>query len=165
MITFHLPIIPPKTTSQGAGKRIVIIKSKATGKHRPLFFKNQKAKAAEQDFLILCKPFAPPTPIEGPVCLKVDFVWPWRASEPQWRKELGRVHHTSKPDCSNIIKILEDCLTKLRFWNDDGQVSIEHISKAWGDEVGIYVSIIPLEDPPRAAKAGKLKSRNQQAFL
>lgn len=135
MIHFHLPITPPKATSQSAGKRMAIING------RPMFFKNKAAAGAEHDYLVLCAPHKPASPIAGPVRLKVDFVFPWRKSEPKKRIALGRVPMTSKPDCSNAIKALEDCLTKLGYWNDDGQVADLHVTKAWGDRVGIYISI------------------------
>lgn len=146
MIAFHLPIVPPKATSQGAGKRIVVVKGK------PLFFKNAKAQRAENDLTLLCSRHVPAKPMEGPLSLSIDFVFPWRASEPKKRVALGRAPHTSKPDCSNLVKMLEDCLTKLGFWRDDSQVADLHVSKAWGKAVGIYVAIRPLAiEPPRVA--------------
>jgi Holliday junction resolvase RusA-like endonuclease len=135
MIQFHLAIVPPKATSQGAGKRIAIIRGK------PMFFKNQKAKSAENDLTLLASRHAPEKPMEGPVNLMIHFTWPWRASESKKTRALGRIHHTSKPDCSNAVKMLEDVLTKLRFWNDDNQVASLQVSKYWGDEPGITVSI------------------------
>jgi Holliday junction resolvase RusA-like endonuclease len=138
MIAFHLPITPPKATSQGAGKRMVIVKGK------PMFFKNKAAASAEHDYLTLCAPHAPHRPLDGAVALKVDFVFPWRKSEPRKRRALGRVPMTTKPDLSNAIKALEDCLTKLGFWEDDGQVADLHITKAWGDHVGINITLHPI---------------------
>lgn len=158
MISFHLPIVPPKATSQGAGKRMMIIKSKKTGEHVPLFFKNKQAESAEHDLLVLCSHYKPLRPIEGAVRLHVDFVWPWRKTEPKKRIALGRVAHTSKPDCSNIIKLLEDCLTKLGFWTDDGQVADLQVTKAWGDHVGITVTLTPLE-PANGANAPSTPSK------
>lgn len=145
MIQFHLAIVPPKATSQSAGKRMVIPKDR-NGRvvGRPMFFKNTKSQGAENDLTMLCSQHAPEAPIEGPVRLHVDYVWPWRKTEPKKRVALGRVPHTSKPDSSNAVKMLEDVLTKLRFWNDDGQVSELIVSKAWGDRVGITVTITPL---------------------
>lgn len=122
---------------------------------RPMFFKNKDAKQSEHDFTVLLQPFRPPVPIENPIKLEVDIVWPWRVSEPNWRRALGLVAHTSKPDCSNWIKQMEDCMTKLRFWNDDGQVCDLRVTKAWGDDVGITVRITPLKIPERPSKAGK----------
>lgn len=159
MIAFHLPIIPPKATSQGAGKRIVMVNGK------PMFFKNRKAQSAENDLTTLCLPYRPLAPIEGPVSLKIDFVWPWRKSEPKRRIALGRVPHTSKPDCSNVVKMIEDCMTKLRFWNDDGQVSSLQITKAWGDRVGIYVAIEPIESANAPNAAAGTSNSNQQERL
>ncbi|MEM9236789.1 MAG: RusA family crossover junction endodeoxyribonuclease, partial [Verrucomicrobiota bacterium] len=114
MIAFRLDMIPPKATSQSAGKRIVM--GKVKGKPKPMFFKNKKAQTAENDLMLLCSPFAPAEPLEGPLALHVDLVWPWRKSEPKYRRKLGRVPMTSKPDCSNAVKHIEDVLTKLLFW-------------------------------------------------
>lgn len=141
MIRFHLPITPPKATSQSAGKRLVVVNG------RPMFFKNQKAQSAENDLTLLASKHAPPVPLEGPLSLSIDFAFPWRASEPKKRIALGRVPHTSKPDCSNIVKMLEDVLTKLGFWKDDSQVAELHVSKAWSDKVGITVEIKPIAEP------------------
>lgn len=134
-ISFHLPIIPPKATSQGAGKRIVIIKNK------PMFFKNKKAQSAENDLTLLCSRYVPAKPITEAVILNIDFVFPFRKSEPKRRIALGRVPHTSKPDCSNLVKMIEDVLTELGFWEDDGQVADLRVTKAWGNKVGISVTI------------------------
>ena len=56
MIAFHLPIIPPKATSQGAGKRIVVKDG------RPMFFKNSKAQSAENDITKHFSSNRPPHP-------------------------------------------------------------------------------------------------------
>lgn len=145
MIAFFLPIVPPKATSQSAGKRMMVVNGK------PMFFKNKQAAGAEHDYLLLCSPHKPEAPIAGPVLLRVDFVFPWRKGEPAWRRALGRVPMTVKPDCSNAIKALEDCLTKLGFWNDDGQVADLRVTKAWGGVVGIAIAISEIEIP-RCAK-------------
>ena len=153
MITFHLPIVPPKATSQSAGKRMVIVKG------RPLFFKNKQAASAEHDYLTLCAPHRPAQPIEGAVMLSVDFVFPWRKSETKKRRSLGQVYMTTKPDCSNAIKAFEDCLTKLGYWNDDGQVADLRVTKSWGDRVGITISIASLENTPLT---GTTRDHSQQ---
>jgi Holliday junction resolvase RusA-like endonuclease len=141
MITFRLPINPPKATSQGAGKRLAIVAG------RPMFFKNKAAKSAEHDLTVLCSRHAPEEPMTGPLVLKIDFVFPWRKSEPKRRLALGIVPHTSKPDASNIIKMIEDVLTRLRFWEDDSQVSDLRVTKSWGDEVGIRVTVRGFDEP------------------
>lgn len=159
MIAFHLPIVPPKATSQSAGKRMMVVNGK------PLFFKNRQAAGAEHDYLTLCAPHKPAMPISGPVRLQVDFVFPWRKSEPAWRRALGRLPMTVKPDCSNAIKALEDCLTKLGFWDDDGQVASLAVDKAWGDRVGISIAISEIEVPRRAGKPAQPQSIAQTSLL
>lgn len=78
MIAFHLSMVPPKATSQTAGKRM---NSKEMGKPMPLFFKNQASVSAEHDILVLCAEHRPRLPLICPVRLQVDFVWSWRKSE------------------------------------------------------------------------------------
>ena len=140
MISFFLPIIPSKATSQGAGKRIMVVRG------RPMFFKSNHAKEAEGDLMSLCAPYAPKEPLQGAVALYVDFTFPWRKSEPKRRIALGRVPHTSRPDCSNLIKMIEDVMTKLRFWTDDSCVAHLVISKGWGDNVGISVEVVQIPE-------------------
>lgn len=135
LLSFHLPITPSKATSQSAGKRIMVVKGK------PMFFKDKRAQGAENDLTLLCSQYAPATPYDCALCLCVDFVFPWRKSEPKKRIALGIVPHTSKPDCSNLIKMIEDVLTKLGFWRDDSQVADLRVTKSWGDRVGITVAI------------------------
>ena len=113
---------------------------------RPMFFKSNHAKEAEGDLMSLCAPYAPKEPLQGAVALYVDFTFPWRKSEPKRRIALGRVPHTSRPDCSNLIKMIEDVMTKLRFWTDDSCVAHLVISKGWGDNVGISVEVVQIPE-------------------
>lgn len=138
-IEFHLPIIPPKTTSQQ--KRMAVVRGK------PMFFKNKKGAEAEHDYLVLLAPYRPAKPLEGAISLSVVVTWPWRASEPKKRKALGRVPHTVKPDCSNWVKQLEDCLVKMGFLGDDSQVASLMVSKWWGDNPGIDVMMQEILEP------------------
>jgi Holliday junction resolvase RusA-like endonuclease len=64
-------------------------------------------------------------------------------------RALGRVPHTSKPDCSNVLKTLEDRLVALRFIGDDANVVEVTVRKFWGDEPGIRISITPLTQAAR----------------
>ena len=133
MITFHLPIVPPKVTSQT--KRLVMLAGK------PMFFPKKEHKQAENDLLVLCQPHAPAAPLTGPVKLSVFFVFPWRRSETKKRIALGIAPNDTRPDCDNLVKLVGDVLTRLQFYRDDGQVSDLHVSKAWGDKIGITISI------------------------
>lgn len=137
MIRFHLPIVPPKATSQT--KRLVMVAGK------PRFFAKKEHQSAENDLTLLCATHAPIAPILGPVRLSVDFVFPWRKSESLRHRKLGRLPNDSRPDADNLVKLVGDVLTKLQFYRDDGQVADLRVTKAWGDLVGISVTIEPIQ--------------------
>jgi Holliday junction resolvase RusA-like endonuclease len=136
MISFHLPIIPPKATSQT--KRLVMIGGK------PRFFATKGHQEAEHSLLALCAQHAPSDPLQGPLRLDVQFVFPWRKSETKRRRALGIIPCDTRPDCDNLVKLVADVLTKLRFYGDDGQIADLSVSKAWGDRVGITINISSL---------------------
>lgn len=132
-IAFFVACIPPRANHQR--KRIVHI-----GKFSRLADKPELVAAkAMLDSVLL--PHQPLMPVFGPVRLEVEFTWPWRQTEPKKRRVLGRVPHTSKPDCSNVLKTLEDRLVALRFIGDDSNVVEVTVRKYWGDEPGIRVRI------------------------
>lgn len=133
MITFHLPIVPPKATSQT--KRLVMLGGK------PRFFPKKEHAEAEGDLLALCLPYAPDAPISGPLKLQVDFVFPWRRTDSKARRAWYKLPNDKRPDCDNLVKLVADVLTKLRFYHDDGQVAMLIVSKSWGDHVGISIGI------------------------
>jgi Holliday junction resolvase RusA-like endonuclease len=136
-LSFHLRCVPPKTSHHA--KRIVRI-----GRFSRMADKPELVAAKETlDGLLL--PHQPPAPLVGPYRLSLEFVWPWRASETKRQREKGRVPMTSKPDCSNLAKTLEDRLVQLRFMADDAGVVDLRVTKFWGDEPGIRVSIEALE--------------------
>jgi len=139
MITFHLPITPPKATSQT--KRLVMVGGK------PRFFAKKEHQSAENDLMMLMAGYAPSSPLIGPLKLAVDFVFPWRKSESKRRLAFGRLPNDARPDCDNLVKLVGDVLTKLRFYNDDGQVADLHVTKSWGNNVGIRISISQITTP------------------
>ena len=133
MIELFLPVIPPKTTSQQ--KRLVVVKDK------PRFFHNKKHQEAESDLLTLMKPYSPSKPLSGALQVVVTLTYPWRKSEPMKHRLLGKKPMTSKPDCDNVVKLINDCMTKLLFFGDDAQIYSLFIQKYWGDKPGIFIRI------------------------
>ena len=70
-------------------------------------------------------------PLDGPVYVKAEFVFPRPASRRRKATENRRLEHVTKPDIDNLIKSTLDALTGLA-WRDDKQVwSVEAI-KTWG---------------------------------
>lgn len=134
-VTFFLPCIPPKATSQQKG--IMMIGGK------PRHFKKSHVKQAENTLTSLLAGHRPAEAFVGPVFLRVLWVYPWRKSESRKNRETGFRICDTRPDCSNVLKMLEDCMTSLNFWNDDSQVQPE-ILKGWGDHPGIGIHIHPM---------------------
>ena len=61
----------------------------------------------------------------GPVFLGVRAYLPIPSSKPKkWKASAlaGEIRPTIKPDLDNLLKHLKDCLTTMRFWEDDRQV-------------------------------------------
>ena len=142
MLDMQIPCIPPKATSQ--------MKGACRTSSGVRFFKKANVAAAEQNLLSLVRAEMPAewkTIEAGPVELQVLFVWPWRKSEPMRERINGAKHMDVKPDCSNIIKMLEDCLTRLNVWRDDSQVACLRVVKLWGDKPGISIRVMKIEQP------------------
>ena len=139
MIEFFLPMIPPTATSQT--KRLVMVGGK------PRFFPKKEHAAAEKSLLALCKPHAPADALQGPIHLEVDFIFPWRTNEAKRRREWGRIPNDKRPDADNLVKLVGDVLTKLRYYEDDGQVADLRVRKFWGESPGIGIQISPIPTP------------------
>lgn len=138
-LRFTLTCVPPKTNHQR--KKIVRV-----GKWTRLADRDELVAAKDMlDALLL--PHQPPSPLVGPVTLDLEFVWPWLASHSKKVRALGRIPHTSKPDCSNVAKTLEDRIAALRFIEDDKHVVNLRITKWWGDQPGICVAIQEIPQP------------------
>ena len=84
-------------------------------------------------------PFKPKAPLEGPICLQVQFGF--KANR---RKDIN-TYKLTRPDTDNMIKTLKDAMTKLDFWHDDAQVCHEICSKIYTDKPGIKIQILPMD--------------------
>lgn len=131
-ISFFIPCIPPKATSQQKG-------AFSTGKGIR-FFKKKAVRQAENTMLALFQPHAPKQPILGPVQLEVEWTFPYRKSEKKSVVSGGFiVPVTTRPDLDNLSKTLVDSLVTLRFLEDDGQIYELVLRKYWGSKPGIKV--------------------------
>lgn len=81
-----------------------------------------------RDFEALVRDFAqraaPGEPLSCPVDLLVQFQFKIPSSFTKWQRQMaadGLLHHTKKPDCSNLVKAIEDACNGVLF-KDDGQV-------------------------------------------
>lgn len=133
-LSVFIPCSIPTVTAQQKGAFAI------GGKVR--FFKKKKVKESENTFAALLLPHQPSKPFSGPLCLVLRLTFPWRKSERKSRMSAYSSYPIeTRPDCSNLVKTIEDVMTTLRFWNDDSQVSTLAISKRYGDRPGISINL------------------------
>jgi Holliday junction resolvase RusA-like endonuclease len=127
MMEFFLPIIPPTTTHQQ--KQVTVRNGK------PVFYEPEDLKAARAKLMAHLSQHKPTSPFVDPVRLIVKWCFKNTGSHKNGE------YKVTKPDLDNSNKLLQDCLTKLDFWNDDSQVVSLITEKFWADVPGIYIKI------------------------
>ena len=120
-----LPMRPPTATHQEKQVRVV--------RGKPVFYEPPEVKAARSKLLAHVAKAAPPRPLEGPVALTVIWAFP-----------AGGIHsdgdyHRQRPDLDNLMKLLLDCMTAARWWEDDAQVCDLHAAKVWSGRPGVRI--------------------------
>ena len=107
------------------------VKGKPIAKARPRFARVGKfvrtydpQETEEGRFLFeVQKQWARP-PIEGPLKVRCSFEMPipkGTSKKKTWAMIKEEIKHTKKPDISNLIKFVEDCLNGV-VWRDDSQI-------------------------------------------
>ncbi len=133
-LAFFVPCVPPKGMAQQKG--VMVIGGK------PRFFKKAKIKQAENTWHDLLYSHAPFEPLQGPLCLVVRLVYPWRKGENKKRRAAFQFYPIeTRPDIDNIFKMIADVMSTLRFWNDDSQIASLSLSKSYGDKTGIGITL------------------------
>ena len=125
---FFLKFVPPTVTAQEHKVRVVC--------GRPMFYDPPKVQEARRLLRFHLRPFKPNVPLKGPLELKAIWLFPKGKSHKhgQWR--------VTRPDTDNLQKLLKDCMTLERFWEDDAQVVREIAEKRWSEEpCGIELEI------------------------
>jgi len=140
IIQFFIKCIPPKTTVQ-TNHRIMRRKD---GTQFVGSMSNRKSAQVQKELMLLLSEHVPERPLEGPLKLNVQWRYPWRKSEPKKNRANGTRWCDTRPECDNLCKGFQDCMTRLGFWTDDSQVAALYFSKEWCDTPGIYVSVTEL---------------------
>jgi len=131
-ISFFMAMNPPTATSQMQKVKVV--------NGRPKFYKPDSVKEAQAKLESKLFPNAPKEPFNG--ALKVVAKWLYKNDG---RFKDGQ-YKTTKGDCDNIQKLLNDSMTRLGFWIDDAQISSLVIEKFWHSVPGIYIEIEEIEE-------------------
>lgn len=132
-LSFSISCIPPKATSQQKGVMVI--------NGQPRYFKKKHVKQAEDSMLSLLMEHRPTVALDGPLRLSIRWTYPWRKSEKKKNLALGWMPCDTRPDCSNLVKMFEDCMTRLNFFSDDSQIADLRFVKGWGDKPGIEVTV------------------------
>ena len=79
--------------------------------------------------------------LDGAVELTVTAVWPWPEKYSARRRvQPGADRKATKPDASNVVKIIEDALIGIVF-TDDARVSDLVVRKRYGDHPGVTIQV------------------------
>lgn len=128
IIEFFIPLkdVPTMTAQE---QRINCVNNK------PIVYKDKELEDIENLFCGHLFSYTPDKPIKGPISLTTKWLFKNNGSHitGEWKE--------TKPDTTNLIKLFEDCMTKVGFWKDDCQVVSNLIQKFWSDIPGIYVRV------------------------
>lgn len=120
------------------------------GYHRA--YKSGRQEANEQTLQALLLPHVPQAPIEGALELAFRAVFPVPVSASGRDRAAmlaGVIGHTTKPDLDNLAKQLKDCMTRMRFWDDDRQVVRCVCAKEYGEMPRWIVTVRRIGDARR----------------
>ena len=135
MLKFTINCKPSRSTNQ-SNKRVGVRKNGS-----PFSYTTPKGKKLESEFASLLMPYAPEKPLEGCLKLEVVYALPLLKSEKKEVRERGWAYHWKKPDGDNLVKMFQDTMGRLLFWNDDAQVVILKFIKIRSLAPGITVRL------------------------
>lgn len=139
MLKFRLNCIPTAQARARHGRT-------KSGLH--MTFKSANQKANERTLEALLAPYAPKTPLAGPLVLEFVAALPVGKSDSKKLREAkltGMVSPEKKPDIDNMTKQIMDAMTRLNFWHDDVQVVCLRCEKIYAEQgywdVALYEAI------------------------
>ncbi len=105
---------------------------------RPYVRKSERLREAEDAIMARLVSSRPAEPLSGPLRLQVRWCFATRGSHAQGEP------HIQRPDMSNMLKTLEDCMARAGWIVDDSMICEERTAKAWMDPAGIWVRVASL---------------------
>lgn len=131
-LEFFMPMIPPTATHQE--KKLGVRNGK------PYTYDPPNVRDAREKLTAHLARFAPEKPLDGALRLVVKWLFP------KGEHHKDGEYKPTRPDTDNLIKLLKDCMTGLRFWRDDAQVASEINEKFYADTTGIYIRLSEAKD-------------------
>lgn len=142
-------ILAPQSQKRARSRGFII---KGGGKHgqdiaRAQTYTDKDQRTEQNKLMALMYEHRPTEPLQGPLVLGVRAYLPIPKSKPKkWQAaaRAGEIRPTTKPDCSNLIKNLEDVMNGVFFEDDKNLVEIS-ISKFYGDIARWEISLESVE--------------------
>lgn len=142
---FFLKCVPPSTTHQS--KELGRTRNRR-GKEITTIRDSSRLRSTITFLQLLLQQKRPKKPLEGPIALTLEYSFPFLKTARKRDTKRGYVWKVTKPDCSNTLKTFEDCLTRLRFINDDAEVVRVQVRKTYHHVSGIGVHLQTLSEYP-----------------
>ena len=102
---------------------------------KPIFYEPDEVKAVRSKLMAHLAKHKTDSPMDGPVQVITKWCFPITG------KHFNGEWKATKPDCTNLQKMLEDCMTDSGFWHDDQQIASTIIQKFWAEVPGIYIKV------------------------
>jgi len=136
VLKFTIPL-PPKAQKRARSRGVIIRGGGKLGQDiaRSQSYTDSGQRTEQAKLMTLMYPHRPAAPLEGPLALGVRAYLPIPQSKPQkWKAAAlaGEIRPTTKPDCSNMVKHLEDVMQGV-FFRDDKEIVSLTIEKYYGD--------------------------------
>lgn len=109
--------------------------------HGKASYPSRSLSLAKASWQALLERHAPPEPLDGPLKIRVRLYYHVKT------KEMKVDYKITRPDGVNILKLIEDVMTKCGYWHDDAQLSVEEIARyVWPGEETVDIRVERLED-------------------
>lgn len=137
-LSFFVPCNPPRTTKQAHTHTRVV------GAYARVYA-DAEGDRLEADLREILRAHVPAEPYAVAVACVVEVVWGWNVGDLKRDRAVGQVAHGTIPDADNYAKQVLDCMTRLRYWRDDGLVADLRITKRRARVAGMGVSVWPVD--------------------
>lgn len=124
---FFIPMKISTVTHQE--KQVHVVRGK------PVFYEPTELKQARADLTDHLAQYQPKQPMKGPLELVVKFCFPLVTGTHDGQPK------TTKPDCDNLVKLLQDVMNKLNYFEDDRFVVSLVAQKFWAKIPGLFISL------------------------
>lgn len=109
-------------------------------------YKAPEQRSREETIKAFLAKHQPERPLDGPLLLGVKAYMPMpKMSREKTAQALaGALRPTTKPDLDNLVKQIKDCLTQMRYWQDDKLVVgyLPHTGKYYSDQPRWEIEIV-----------------------